>query len=68
MDQHVHLAGKTKHSTAKEAATIAKLAQVGTLLLGHYSTRYDNLNVFKEEAQTVFKHVELSEDGKVFKF
>lgn len=68
LDQHVHLAGKTKHSTAKEAATIAKLAQVGTLLLGHYSTRYDNLNVFKEEAQTVFKHVELSEDGKVFKF
>ena len=68
LDKHVHLAVKTKHSTAKEAAKIAEQANVGKLLLGHYSTRYDGLNAFKEEAETVFKNVELSEDGKVFEF
>lgn len=68
LEQHAHLAKKTKHSTAKEAAEIAKQANVHTLILGHYSTRYSDLNVFKEEAQTVFKDVQLAEDGKTFKF
>lgn len=68
LDKHAHLAPKTKHSTAKEAATIAKLAKVGTLLLGHYSTRYDGLHAFKEEAKVIFNNVELSEDSKTFEF
>tara|TARA_R110002050_G_scaffold243212_4_gene379727 strand:- start:9388 stop:10296 length:909 start_codon:yes stop_codon:yes gene_type:complete len=68
LDKHAHLAAKTKHSTSKEAATIAKLSNAGTLLLGHYSTRYDSLIPFKEEAQEVFSNVELCEDGKVFDF
>lgn len=68
LEKHAHLGPKTKHSTAKEAARIAKLANVGTLLLGHYSTRYDGLNAFKEEAQEVFSSVELCEDGKTFEF
>ena len=68
LDQHASLAPKTKHSTAKEAATIAKKAKVKTLVLGHFSTRYDNLNDFKSEAQTVFESVELADDGKTFDF
>ncbi|GAA4231305.1 ribonuclease Z [Postechiella marina] len=68
LDQHAHLAPRTKHSTAKEAAIIAKKANVGTLLLGHYSTRYGDLKPFKDEAKKVFNNVELSEDGKVFEF
>ncbi|MDO5980701.1 ribonuclease Z [Flavivirga spongiicola] len=68
LEKHAHLGPKTKHSTAKEAARIAKLANAGTLLLGHYSTRYDGLNAFKEEAQEVFNNVELCEDGKTFEF
>ncbi|AUC81632.1 ribonuclease Z [Lacinutrix sp. Bg11-31] len=68
LEQHAHLALKTKHSTAKEAGSIAKQANVGTLLLGHYSTRYDDLNVFKTEAQEYFENVELADDGKVFEF
>jgi len=68
LDQHASLAPKTKHSTAKEAATIAKKAKVKTLVLGHFSTRYDNLNDFKSEAQTVFESVELADDGKTFNF
>lgn len=68
LEKHAHLANPTKHSSAIEAATIAKKAHVGTLILGHYSTRYDDVSSFKEEAQTVFDHVELAEAGKVFNF
>ncbi|TXG35450.1 ribonuclease Z [Seonamhaeicola maritimus] len=68
LETQAHLAPKTKHSTAKEAATIAKKANVGKLLLGHYSTRYKDLNGFKIEAEEVFDSVELSEDGKTFEF
>ncbi|APY12260.1 ribonuclease Z [Seonamhaeicola sp. S2-3] len=66
LETQAHLAPKTKHSTAKQAATIAKKANVGKLLLGHYSTRYKDLNGFKTEAQEVFEPVELAEDGKTF--
>lgn len=58
----------TKHSTAKQAATIAKQANVGTLILGHYSTRYNGYSEFKSEAKTVFENVLLAQDGKVFNF
>ncbi len=66
LQQHQHLADKTKHSTAKEAAMIAMEAKVGTLILGHYSSRYPDRESFRREAQQVFENVELSEDGKVF--
>lgn len=64
-DQH-ELAGPTKHATAKQAATIAKEAGVKHLLLGHYSTRYNSIDDFKKEAETIFPEVTLSDDGKVF--
>ncbi len=63
---HVHLCEKTKHSTAEQAGQIAKEAQVGTLLLGHYSGRYSDFELFRKEAQEHFKKVELAADGKVF--
>ena len=65
LEAHAKLASPTKHSTAKEAATIAKKAGVGTLILGHYSTRYDDLEAFKQEAQTIFNDVTLADSGKV---
>ncbi len=68
LDENHELAEPTKHSTAKQAAAIAKQAGVKTLILGHYSTRYGNINLFKEEALTVFDSVELAEDGKAFNF
>lgn len=68
LDKHAYLTQKTKHSTAKEAALIAKKANVKTLILGHYSTRYDDLNEFKTEAETIFKPVKLAKDGKHFNF
>src|SRR5690606_37498468 len=68
LEKHAQYAPKTKHSTAKEAALIAKKANVGTLILGHFSTRYDSQKEFKTEAQTIFKSVKLADDGKRFNF
>lgn len=68
LDKHDQLAAKTKHTTAKQAAVIAKEANVGQLILGHFSTRYDGLHLFEEEAKTVFEDVVLADDGKVFEF
>lgn len=68
LEENLELAEPTKHSTAKQAARIAKDANVKTLILGHYSTRYNSIQSFKEEAASIFKNVELAEDGKTFKF
>ena len=54
------------HSTARQAATIAAGAGVGTLLLGHYSARYNDEQVLLEEAKAVFDHTILSQEGMVF--
>ena len=63
-----NLALKTLHSTAKEAATIALKSNVKQLILGHYSTRYENIEMFKQEAETIFSEVLLADDGKIFEF
>ncbi|VXB03735.1 ribonuclease Z [Maribacter litoralis] len=68
LDSEAHLAAKTKHATAKQAAQVAKDANVKTLVLGHYSTRYKSIVLFKEEASTVFPNVLLADDGKTFDF
>lgn len=54
------------HSTARQAAIVAKKAGVGKLLLGHYSARYNDEAVLLEEAQAVFPKSYLSNEGKVF--
>ena len=68
LDSHSDLAEKTKHSTAKQAAEIAKLADAKKLILGHFSSRYKNLNDFQSQAKEIFNNVELAYDGKVFNF
>ena len=68
LDSEEALAGKTMHCTAKEAATIALKANVKQLVLGHYSTRYESIELFKEQAETIFPNVLLGDDGKSFEF
>ncbi|HQV35601.1 MAG TPA: ribonuclease Z [Flavobacterium sp.] len=68
LEKEMHLAEKTKHSTAKQAATMALKANVKQLVLGHFSTRYESINIFKEEAETIFPNVFLADDGKEFEF
>jgi ribonuclease Z len=54
------------HSTAFEAATIAKSACVNQLILGHFSSRYDDLNLFINEAEKVFENTQLALEGSIF--
>lgn len=68
LDSEEALAGKTMHSTAKEAAAIALKANAKQLVLGHYSTRYDSIVLFKEQAETIFSNILLADDGKSFDF
>ncbi|SDX14260.1 RNAse Z [Lutibacter oricola] len=60
------LALKTKHSTALQAAKIAKQANVKQLIIGHYSGRYKNTEDFKTEAKTTFNNTLLADTGKTF--
>lgn len=66
LETEAHLSERTMHSTAKQAATIALKANVKNLILGHYSTRYGNIDLFKEQAETIFPNVHLADDGKEF--
>lgn len=68
LDSEKALARKTMHATAKEAATIALKANVKNLILGHYSTRYESIDLFKEQAETIFPNILLADDGKSFEF
>ena len=54
---------KTKHSTAKQAATIALKANAKQLIIGHFSARYDNSDQFLEEAKVVFNQTITAYDG-----
>jgi len=54
---------KTKHSTAKQAATIALKAKAKQLIIGHFSARYDNSDQFLEEAKVVFNQTITAYDG-----
>ena len=66
LEEHLDRASTTYHSTAKEAASIAKQANVGKLLLGHFSARYKDLEPLELEAREVFKESYLAIEGVEF--
>ncbi|MDF2576611.1 MAG: rnz [Chlamydiales bacterium] len=68
LEEHAGLANRYCHLTAKQAATIAKEAQVEKLILTHFSARYASLKGFEEEARTVFPNSFAAKDLKVFDF
>lgn len=55
------------HSTTTEAATIAKLAGVKQLIIGHFSSKYENLDAFLSEAKEVFENTSLAIEGSCYK-
>ncbi len=68
LHEHLGRAKATMHSTALQAATLAQMAQVKHLLIGHFSARYDSLLPLLEEAKSVFPNTSIAEDGKFFDF
>jgi ribonuclease Z len=57
---------QTKHSTAKQAARVAKAANAKKLLLGHFSSRYKELDDFLTEAKEIYPKTELAIEGQTF--
>lgn len=66
MQDKVHLAEATGHSTALQAASFAALAQVKKLVIGHFSSRYKELSDLLAEARAIFPETSLAEDGASF--
>ncbi len=60
------LAEKTLHSTTIDAANIAKMANAKRLLLGHFSARFNDVQLFVNEARTVFENTEAALEGKTY--
>ena len=56
-------AKETGHSTAKQAASIAKQAGVNKLVLGHFSARYPNNQILLDEAKQIFPNTVLANEG-----
>ena len=67
LEDREDLAIKTKHSTSKQAAQIAKDANAKQLIVGHYSGRYKDITLFQKEAKEIFENTLLAEPGKIFK-
>lgn len=61
-------ASKTMHSTARQAAEIAKRAGVKQLILGHYSARYADQAQLYKEAKEVFENTLLGDDMSTYEF
>ena len=56
----------SKHTTAFQAGMIARLAEAGELLIGHFSSRYDDLQPLLDEAREAFPDTRIAEEGAVF--
>ncbi|WP_113922724.1 ribonuclease Z [Cognataquiflexum aquatile] len=65
-DDETERAGTTFHSTSRQAGIIAMKANVGKLLLGHYSSRYKDLTPILDQAKEVFENTYLSEEGVTY--
>ena len=65
-EDNLLMAQKYYHSTARQAALVAREAGVGQLLLGHYSSRYEDEQILLREAQEVFDNTRLTDENAFF--
>ncbi|MBQ8553559.1 MAG: ribonuclease Z [Alistipes sp.] len=54
------------HSTTEDAAKVAKMAGVGRLLIGHFSSRYKDLSLLLDEARATFPATDIAREGETF--
>jgi ribonuclease Z len=54
------------HATTVQAASIAKMAKVGRLLIGHFSSKYEKLDIFEQEAREIFKNTDIALEGVTY--
>ena len=54
------------HSTTEDAAKVAKMAGVGRLLIGHFSSRYKDLSLLLDEARAMFPATDIAREGETF--
>jgi ribonuclease Z len=66
LEEHKERAEETFHSTARQAGLIAKEAEAQTLLLGHFSARYESLEALLHQGKTVFENSFLAKEGECF--
>lgn len=62
----IALAQKTNHSTTLEAASIASLAAVKQLMIGHFSSRYKHIEMLMDECKTIFENTIIATEGETF--
>jgi ribonuclease Z len=61
-EQDLHRTKETGHSTAKQAAQIAKDAHVKKLIIGHFSSRYPSTDILLQEAKEIFPETILAKE------
>ncbi|WP_316810171.1 ribonuclease Z [Pedobacter heparinus] len=66
LQEMLERANHTHHTTALQAAQIAKETGAVKLLIGHFSSRYKTLQPLLEEARSVFKNTELAIEGNTY--
>ncbi len=68
LEKHSHLAAQYLHMTAMQAAQIALEANAKSLILTHFSARYQIAEWFEQEARTIFPNTHAAHDMRVFPF
>lgn len=66
LDALAERAAERYHSTSVQAATLARKADAGRLIIGHFSSKYDELGPFLEEARPVFPQTDLALEGVTY--
>jgi ribonuclease Z len=62
-NSYVQRASETLHCTAGQAAEVARDANVGKLVIGHFSGRYDSVSLLERQAREIFPNTVAAEDG-----
>lgn len=60
------LAKERGHASTIDAAKVAKMANAGRLLIGHFSSRYKDLQILLDECRELFPATDIAEEGKTF--